>query len=187
MGAFTGEISLSANQIKSIRVRRKPGRASHKGLLIAGNLVFPCVLGRAGFGAGKREGDGKSPIGKFAILHGYYRKDRIAHLCSAIKLRKIRQNDGWCDAQDDPNYNRLVTKPYWVSHETMMRQDNLYDICLVLDYNYFPRARGRGSAIFFHLQSEQANPTEGCIALRENDMRRLLLRLARNATLEILL
>ena len=41
--------------------------------------------------------------------------------------------------------------PYAASHERMLRADDLYDACIVLDWNIGPRRRGRGSAIFFHL------------------------------------
>ena len=56
----------------------------------------------------------------------------------------------------------------------MWREDNLYDFCLVLDQNYSKRMRGLGSAIFFHLATENYRPTEGCVAINLSDMRWLL-------------
>ena len=66
--------------------------------------------------------------------------------------------------------------PYRVSHERMMRDDRLYDACLVLDWNIRPRRRSRGSAIFFHLARPGFKPTEGCVAVSAQAMRRLLPR-----------
>jgi L,D-peptidoglycan transpeptidase YkuD (ErfK/YbiS/YcfS/YnhG family) len=54
-----------------------------------------------------------------------------------------------------------------------------------MDYNIRPAIRGRGSAIFFHLATDDLGPTAGCVALRPADMRRLLPRLARRVFIEI--
>ena len=59
----------------------------------------------------------------------------------------------------------------------MWRGDGLYDVVLVLDYNLHPRVRGRGSAIFFHIAPKNFSPTAGCVAIRLEEMRRLLPRL----------
>jgi L,D-peptidoglycan transpeptidase YkuD (ErfK/YbiS/YcfS/YnhG family) len=67
----------------------------------------------------------------------------------------------------------------------MWRADHLYDVVGVLDYNIRPRVRGRGSAIFFHIATDDLTPTAGCVALRARDMARLLPRLARRVTLLI--
>jgi L,D-peptidoglycan transpeptidase YkuD (ErfK/YbiS/YcfS/YnhG family) len=45
--------------------------------------------------------------------------------------------------------------------------------------------RGRGSAIFFHIATDDLSPTAGCIALRARDMARLLPRLGRKVALLI--
>jgi L,D-peptidoglycan transpeptidase YkuD (ErfK/YbiS/YcfS/YnhG family) len=45
--------------------------------------------------------------------------------------------------------------------------------------------RGRGSAIFFHLATDDLGPTAGCVALRPQDMRRLLPRLGRRVAIVV--
>ena len=47
----------------------------------------------------------------------------------------------------------------------MLSADDLYDACIVLDWNIRPRRRGRGSAIFFHLARPDFTPTQGCVAV----------------------
>lgn len=154
-------------------VRRKPGRL-HQGLLEVEGTVLPCALGRSGFSALKLEGDGATPAGAFDLLYGYYRADRMNRPETGLPLFPIRQTDGWCDEPGHANYNRPVTLPCPASTETMMRDDHLYDICIVLNFNIRPRMRNGGSAIFFHLAREGFQPTEGCVALRRSDMLRLL-------------
>ena len=64
--------------------------------------------------------------------------------------------------------------PFKPSHEEMQRADELYDICLVLDWNITSRKRHGGSAIFFHLIRPGYQPTAGCVAVHPRDMKRLL-------------
>lgn len=162
------------------------GAAARRGRLEGGGLSLPCTLGRSGLSARKREGDGATPRGRMALLHGFYRPDvhRIRPR-TALPLRALRPDDGWGDAPADRNYNRPVRRPYPASHEALWRADGLYDLVLVLDWNLTPRARGRGSAIFLHLSRPDGGPTAGCVAVSPAHMRRLIARLAPGAVVAI--
>ena len=107
---------------------------------------------------------------------------RAARNC---RCEPITPTLGWCEVPDDRNYNRPVTMPYAASHERMLRPDNLYDACIVLDWNIRPRRRGRGSAIFFHLARPGFTPTQGCVAVTHAVMARLLPRLSRRTVLVV--
>lgn len=154
--------------------------------LSAGHFTIPCVIGRSGAGWRKREGDGRTPKGKFCILSGFFRADSVHRFRTSIPFESLRMRDGWCDAPHNPNYNRPVRLPFAASHERLWRDDRLYDIALVLDYNFRRRCRGRGSAIFFHVWRDGHTPTEGCVAIDPQWMRRLLPLLAADAVIEIL-
>jgi L,D-peptidoglycan transpeptidase YkuD (ErfK/YbiS/YcfS/YnhG family) len=67
----------------------------------------------------------------------------------------------------------------------MWRDDHLYDLTFVLDQNFLRRAKGRGSAIFFHLARPGFSPTAGCVAISAADMLKLAPRLARGAVIAI--
>ncbi len=56
----------------------------------------------------------------------------------------------------------------------MWRDDHLYDIVVVLDFNVHPRVMGRGSAIFFHVARPDLGPTLGCVAIPKEAMRLVL-------------
>ena len=138
-------------------------------------VVFPCALGRGGISSNKREGDGATPLAAMRILSGYFRNDHFGTARrSKLAMAPISADLGWCEVPDDRNYNRPVRIPYRASHETMKRDDRLYDACLVLDWNINPRRRGRGSAIFFHLARPGFTPTAGCVAVTARVMARLL-------------
>ena len=160
--------------IHNILVKRHPNGVLHHGLLSFQGKTIPCFLGRSGITTQKREGDGATPAGNFKLLYGFYRCDRTKLQASQLPLNPIGPKDGWCDAPDSPNYNSFVSLPFKKSHEIMMREDRLYDVCIVLDYNINPKTRGMGSAIFFHQSSIGKKPTEGCVAIDPEHMRLIL-------------
>ncbi|WP_029556375.1 L,D-transpeptidase family protein [Xanthobacter sp. 91] len=174
--------------ISRIAVSRRPG-TRHRGILRAGGLSIPVALGRSGIGADKREGDGRTPAGRWRILALLYRPDHGPRPVSRFPTRPLRPADGWCDDRADRRYNCPVTLPLGgarkVSHEKMWRDDALYDLVLVIDHNQRPRIAGRGSAVFVHLARPGFTATEGCVALRRADMTRLLARLKPGAVIDI--
>ena len=145
-----------------------------RGILQAGTLTVPCSLGRSGRSHMKREGDGATPVGIWALRRIFYRVDRMRPPRAFDRPRPIRPQDGWCEAVGDRNYNRLVRMPYGNAHETMARADHLYDIVVELSHNERPRIQGHGSAIFFHLRRGNGAPTAGCIAVSLRDMKIIL-------------
>ncbi|ACK49313.1 conserved hypothetical protein [Methylocella silvestris BL2] len=164
---------------------RIPGRSPAVGRLQVGSLILPCAIGSAGVRRDKREGDHASPAGSWRLLYGFFRADRRAPRSSALPMRATRPGDGWCDDPASALYNRQVAAPFARSFETLWRDDRLYDIVIVLDYNIHPRRKSRGSAIFLHCARDGLDPTEGCIALRPRDFRRLLPRLSTQTILTI--
>ena len=127
------------------------------------------AIGPGGIGIKGGEGDGITPCGSFPAREIFYRADRIAKPVTALPLHAIRKDDGWCDAPDDPGYNRLVKLPYPASTETLWREDHLYDLVAVLGYNDDPVVPGKGSAIFLHLARADFSATHGCVALAQSD------------------
>ena len=146
----------------------------HIGRLRFRALDLPCALGRSGTVAIKREGDGGTPVGRMRLVNLIVRRDRIPGPACALPSRPIGRRDGWCDDRSDGKYNRPVRLPVSASAEILWRDDRVYDVIGILDWNLRPRIRGRGSAIFLHLCRPGFQPTEGCIALRRADLLRLL-------------
>jgi L,D-peptidoglycan transpeptidase YkuD (ErfK/YbiS/YcfS/YnhG family) len=167
-----------------LRVLARAGDRA-RGWLIAGPFRIACALGPAGITRLKREGDRATPAGRFEILWGYYRPDRKRAPAGGIPLRPMRRNAGWCERPGSPNYNRPVRLPAPDCTDAMWRADSLYDLTFVLDQNFTWRAKGRGSAIFFHIARPGLTPTAGCVAISAADMRKISPRLGGRATIEI--
>ena len=143
-------------------------------------LKFRCSLGKAGISKKVAEGDNITPKGIYKIIKIYYRDDRIKNIISKIKLIKIKNNMGWCDDPISKKYNQLIKLPTKYHHEKLYRNDKLYDIVLVLDYNMNPIVKGKGSAIFLHLSKNLKNKTSGCIALKKKDMLELIKKIKKS-------
>lgn len=160
-------------------------RVSGDGWLEAAELRLRCALGRAGLVADKREGDGGTPIGRLPLRRVFYRPDRLAAPATALPVRPLAVDDGWCDAPADLAYNRLVKHPWPASAERLWRADGLYDAIVELGWNDAPVVAGRGSAIFLHVARADYGPTEGCVALALPDLLGLLARLRPGDALRI--
>ena len=168
-------------RLKTLRVL--PGARRSRGWLVAGPFRIPCALGPAGVVRVKREGDGGTPAGRYRLLWGYFRPDRPRGEAGGVPLRPMRRDVGWCEDPSSRNYNRPVRAPSRDATDRMWRQDSLYDLTFVLDQNFTRRAKGRGSAIFFHIARPDLSPTAGCVAISAAAMRRLAPHLARDAVM----
>jgi len=148
--------------------------------------VRRAALGRSGIKALKREGEGATPLGRFPVRQVLYRADRVTRPRTVFPLRAIRADDGWCENPADRNYNRLVKLSPRSRADRLTRDDNLYNLILILGRNDRPRVRGRGSAIFVHLARPGYAPTAGCIALSHHDLLMLLAQLRRGSAIYVL-
>ena len=160
-------------------VVRKNGYLEYK------NLKFRCALGKAGIEKKIKEGDNITPKGTYKILSIYYRYDRIKKIKCPIKKIKINKKIGWCDDLKSEYYNKQIKLPSKLSHETLYRKDNIYDIVCVVNYNINPIIKGKGSAIFLHIAKKKYQKTKGCIALKKNHLIKLLALIKKNTKIKI--
>jgi len=144
--------------------------------LTCGKLSLPCRIGKAGSIAqtAGREGDSKTPLGVYVLRFGFFRADRLPEPRANLTFRALRKDDGWCDAPDDPAYNRFIRLPYPANHETLWRDDGAYDLILVISHNDSPPVPDLGSAVFIHIAQPDDRQTLGCIALAPEEMVKLL-------------
>lgn len=162
------------------------------------------VLGHAGLGWGdglhgngaparrtgptKREGDGRSPAGAFELgtLYGYAAAASditLPYTPAAATLRCV----------DDPQsaeYNQIVPErehASWRSAERMRRNDDLYELALVVRHNLDPVVAGHGSCIFVHVWQNANTPVTGCTALDKANLKTLVKWLEPNAAVLVAL
>ena len=151
------------------------------------NDTYPCVVGKNGIRADKKEGDGATPAGRFLIREIFYRPDKLstqemaavnAMRRKGFRVNALTQDDAWVDDVHSPDYNRQIQlsafKNTLPSHENLWQTDDAYDLVAVLGYNDDPIIKGKGSAIFMHIARQTPagtyKPTVGCIALSKHDL-----------------
>lgn len=113
------------------------------------------------------------------------RTDRCRIRDVRFSWQSIGSGDGWCDEAGHRRYNRPVDITVTVSHETLKRNDHLYDMVVVMDYNITRHLGVGGSAIFFHLSHDDYRPTEGCVAIARRDMEWLLPRIGPHTVMTV--
>lgn len=159
-----------------------------KGLIDSGAGGFACALGRGGVTTVKKEGDGATPVGVWALRRLLVRTDRMAleNIVTGLPVSPIDRQDGWCDDPAHAAYNRPVRLPFAAGHEVMWREDHLYDLVVILGHNDTPPVPGCGSAIFMHLARPDYGPTEGCVALAREDLLAVLATVGEGDSIEIM-
>jgi L,D-peptidoglycan transpeptidase YkuD (ErfK/YbiS/YcfS/YnhG family) len=149
------------------------------------NLKFRCALGSGGVKKKIVEGDNITPKGIFSIIKIYYRSDKIKKIKTVIKKIKIKKDMGWCDDPNSRFYNKLINLPTKYSHEKLYRNDNLYDLIVVLSYNTKPIIKNKGSAIFIHVAKNSYRKTKGCIALKKKHLIKIISKIKKNTKIKI--
>ena|ERR1700722_2620074 len=137
-----------------------------------GDTRFRCAVGKNGIIAAfaKREGDNKTPAGRWPMREVIYRADRLPKPETSLPVRAMEPNDGWSETPEDPKYNQLIHHPHKFSAERMWRDDHLYDVVVVLGHNDRPVVPKMGSAIFFHVARPDYSPSAGCVTLALEDV-----------------
>jgi L,D-peptidoglycan transpeptidase YkuD (ErfK/YbiS/YcfS/YnhG family) len=184
MWGRTPAAATKGSGTRRVVVTAMPGDRA-RGIVRTAGIAAQAALGVGGIRRHKREGDGRTPAGRFRLVAVFYRADRTDRPRTGLPLSIIRHDTGWCDDPADRNYNRPIRLPYRSSHERLWREDGLYDIVVALDFNLRRPQPNAGSAIFLHIAAPGFAPTAGCIAVSEATLRRLLARASRRTVVEV--
>ena len=156
----------------------------YKNKIIFKKKVFFCQVGKGGIVPKylKKEGDKKTPSGKYKINKIFIKKKTV--LLNKIKISSNKKtyffdkNYIWCDDISSHYYNKCIKKKtdqnLNFSFEELFRDDEVYDYFIELDYNRKPIIKGKGSAIFIHISFQNLRPTNGCIALSKKNLKFLI-------------
>jgi L,D-peptidoglycan transpeptidase YkuD (ErfK/YbiS/YcfS/YnhG family) len=128
-------------------------------------------VGRNGVSASKREGDLRTPAGVFPLRGGFG-----ANANPGLQVgswRQVDSQDVWVDDSASSLYNtrqRLPAAGRWDSAEKLLNTP-AYNYAQVIGYNE-GRTPGRGSAIFFHVDT--GGGTAGCVSLPTRSLLKVL-------------
>lgn len=124
----------------------------------------------------KKEGDLKTPSGFFSIpfVFGYH-KD----IDTKMKFIEVGKNHVWVCDTSSSEYNRLIVDKDGMytsnkKNEKLYRSDILNKYAIAIGYNMFPVEKGKGSAIFMHVERSPNHKTAGCISMHESKIKELI-------------
>lgn len=150
-----------------VRVGQDPA-APHKGVHSIGDWSVPCATGQGGLvpARARREGDGATPIGCFALRYGFYdptvwSADGFESLAYPFKPKPAHY-DGSEDGVS-PHYNRMTlnTDP---DHPDR-RGERIFDLIVPIGWNDATVTPFGGSAIFLHIARPDYSATRGCVVV----------------------
>ena len=127
-------------------------------------LETEALIGKNGLGKTK-EGDGKTPVGVFLFVEAF---GILENPGTKIPYVQVKEHHYWVDDSTSSYYNKLVSakekEPDWASAEHIVEYDESYQYVLATSYN-MECIPGKGSAVFLHCTSKEAEATAGCIAV----------------------
>jgi L,D-peptidoglycan transpeptidase YkuD (ErfK/YbiS/YcfS/YnhG family) len=133
-------------------------------------------VGRSGLSKNRREGDGSTPTGTYAIgrtMYGVAPDPGVRY-----RYRRIVCGDYWVEDPSSPSYNRFrhvpcgQAPPFRVTGERLWQAATAYRHFAVIEFNTNPVVPGRGSGIFLHASTGRA--TNGCVSLPLAQLRQVL-------------
>ena len=150
------------------------------------------VAGRSGLGWGeglhasipadrplKREGDGRSPAGVFALssAFGFAAPEEMRDL--HFPYLQITEGLECVDDGASQHYNVLVDRQKlgasdWYSSEKMFAIKHDYRLGVFVEHNTRPRHAGYGSCIFLHIWGAPTESTSGCTAMAAGEMEAII-------------
>ena len=130
-------------------------------------------------GLHKREGDGRTPAGAFA-LGVIYGNDPQLPDGADFPFHQVTEVDAWPDDPKNPFYNQHVTvdaanPPAWFKSQRMRTGDPAYRWRVEIRHNADPVEPGAGSATFLHIRRGETRPTSGCTTMAEPALRDLVI------------
>lgn len=126
-------------------------------------------LGSQGMGVPK-DNVPRTPEGTFALDQAF---GRLANPGTKMPYTKVDRQDWWDENEKSPTYNTLVRQVKSPGGDS----ENLYDSGPVYDYavniaHNPQRTPGKASGMFLHVTNNE--PTQGCVAVDKETMRKIL-------------
>lgn len=139
--------------------------------------VFPAVVAWVGVNGVRptREGLGRTPVGVFTLTQAFGNQPDNG---TRLPYVHVGPDDWWDENPASPHYNHLVVSRVSPggNSENLYYSGVAYAHAVVINYNVNPVVKGAGSGFFLHVSFGSA--TEGCVAIPEGDLDRVMRWLA---------
>lgn len=128
----------------------------------------------------KKEGDGRSPAGVFAIGGAWGYAASIPKN-AALSYKQITSRDLWVEDPGSPKYNEHILLDHepatpWEKKQQMRQEDDAHSLKLFIAHNAPPNVTANdGSSIFFHIwRGGGSKATAGCTTMEQGKLQWLI-------------
>lgn len=159
----------------------------HIGTLTIDDWSVKCATGRNGLvqPADKREGDAKTPIGRYPLRYGFYDPSVFTNVFRDFDFPFLPkpENYRWSEDPDSEFYNQLV---FTTDKKQPSRLgERLFDVFIPVGWNDAIPVKGAGSAIFIHAARPDFSGTAGCVVVAYEHLEELARRLKPGMMIDI--
>lgn len=118
-----------------------------------------------------REGLGRTPVGVFTLTEAFGNRPDNG---TRLPYVHVGPDDWWDEDPASAQYNRLVRRSISPggNSENLYYAGLAYAHAVVINYNMNPVVKGAGSGFFLHVSF--GAPTEGCVAIPESALNRVM-------------
>lgn len=159
----------------------------HIGILTIGDWSVKCSTGRNGLvnAADKREGDAKTPIGRYPLRYGFYDPTVFSDAFRSFDFPFLPkpENYRWSEDPESEFYNQLVFETD--ESQPSRRGERLFDVFIPVGWNDAVPVKGAGSAIFIHAARPDYSGTAGCVVVAHEHLEALARRLKPGMMIDI--
>lgn len=125
----------------------------------------------------KREGDGKSPAGVFALSYAFGSAAELPDGSKPFPYLQVKKGVACVEETRSKFYNRIVdasSEKSWERRSEMLRKDGLFRWGVVVEQNAPDTVAGQGSCVFLHIWRGPKQPTSGCTSLAPDRLEEIL-------------
>lgn len=144
----------------------------------ANGVAWPSTIDAPANAVIKKEGDKRSPAGRFALSQSFGRAAATQAKYILMPYQQIGANAQCIEDRSSSFYNQIVwdnstVLPDWDQDDRMLRNDDLYDWGIFVEHNT-EKTPGKGSCIFIHIWRGDGKPTAGCTAMSKKHLTQLV-------------
>ncbi|MFZ5894929.1 MAG: L,D-transpeptidase family protein [Myxococcota bacterium] len=125
----------------------------------------------------KRERDGRSPAGVFALPIAFGAAPELPSGAKPFPYLHIQKGVACVEETRSKFYNRIVdasSEKVWERRSDMLRPDGLFRWGVVVQQNAPETVAGAGSCVFLHIWRGPKEPTSGCTSLAPDRLEEIL-------------
>lgn len=127
----------------------------------------------------KKEGDGRSPAGVFALEQAFGANKDLPEGAAGFPYLQTQSSTYCVEDVHSAYYNRIIDSSEvrvssWQQWSKLLRSDGQFQWGLVVSQNAPDTKVGAGSCVFLHVWRGPSQPTSGCTSMASSEVEEIL-------------